>query len=968
MADNIRGDEGIQRKRVDELIRIIDNTPDGSYAFLVGAGVSRPEPAEIPLAGELVEEFKRAIYAEQDRGKPFEKWVEGYESKHKNTGQSGYAFWFSKACPNLQARQTKISELVKGTEPPLGQLILASMLQDRIVSHVFTPNFDDLLVNASIDLPGQRPLFVDHDARASRIQFPSDRPAIIKVHGDYLHYTKNTDEETATLNENIEQAFVRSLQSHGLVVIGYGGTDNSIMNVLEETDLSDKGVYWCELIDSEIDERVANLLKEEENAYLVEIAGSEEFFGKLVNRVDSVELPEPEEFEKRAKETADRIRELVSDREYVNYEYGGGVVSAGTPEESTTNSNKEEIIADLDGRVLRAWELVDEGELKEAKSVLNEVIDDGEGSAGAHFVRGEALNELSEYEAAIKDYTRTLKLWNENSEVYLQRGRAKYNLEEYEGAIEDFDHAINLDPDSERGYLYRGLAKYNLGEYEEAIEDFNHAINLDPESENGYLYRGLAKGKVGLHEATKEDLSQVIQINPENALAYKYIGVSKTILGEYETAIEDYSQAIDLDPEDAEAYYYRGNAKMNLERNEAAIEDYSQAIELDPEYPEAYFNRGFAKTDLEQYEAAIEDYSQAIELDPEYPEAYFNRGNAKASLKRYEAAIEDYSQAIDLDAESAEAYVNRGNAKASLERNEAAIEDYSQAIDLDPEDAETYFNRGFARANLERNEAAIEDYSQAIELDPEYAEAYVNRGNAKASLERNEAAIEDYSQAIDYDPEYAEAYFNRGNAKVGLEQYEAAIEDYSQAIDYDPEYAEAYVNRGSAKADLEQYEAAIEDYSQAIDLDPEDAEAYVNRGSAKMKLERHEAAIEDYSQAIDLDPGNLLGLKNKSEAHILLGEFDKACEDAREAQAHSDSVSDQAVSVLLELIAIISLEEDIGTLQEEYREICNETFTTTWSFEELDSWIEDTDLDEEKEERIRELINILREHTADSED
>jgi len=71
---------------------------------------------------------------------------------------------------------------------------------------------------------------------------------------------------------------------------------------------------------------------------------------------------------------------------------------------------------------------------------------------------------------------------------------------------------------------------------------------------------------------------------------------------------------------------------------------------------------------------------------------------------------------------------------------------------------------------------------------------------------------------------------------------------------------------------------------------------------------------------------------------------------------------------MLLIIVKILLDEDISDKEEEYRELCAEEFETTWSFKELDEWLEDADIEDDKEREIREIMDLLREHKPDNEE
>jgi tetratricopeptide (TPR) repeat protein len=74
--------------------------------------------------------------------------------------------------------------------------------------------------------------------------------------------------------------------------------------------------------------------------------------------------------------------------------------------------------------------------------------------------------------------------------TYNNRGEAWREKGEYDKAIEDFSRAIRLNPNYAVAYNNRGNAWGDKGDQDKAIEDYNAFVRLDPKNPIGYLNRG----------------------------------------------------------------------------------------------------------------------------------------------------------------------------------------------------------------------------------------------------------------------------------------------------------------------------------------------------------------------------------------------------------------------------------------------------------------------------------------------
>ena len=110
--------------------------------------------------------------------------------------------------------------------------------------------------------------------------------------------------------------------------------------------------------------------------------------------------------------------------------------------------------------------------------------------------QGLGAEEAGDHDLAIDYYTRCLNegdLSRGNQVIiYNRRGNAYYYKGDYDRAVADYDRAIRLRPDYAFHYYNRGIAYSDKGEYDRAIADFDQALRLDPDYAFAYNNRGFA--------------------------------------------------------------------------------------------------------------------------------------------------------------------------------------------------------------------------------------------------------------------------------------------------------------------------------------------------------------------------------------------------------------------------------------------------------------------------------------------
>jgi hypothetical protein len=337
---------------------------DRQPALFVGAGISKE--AGIPLAFGVIQELKR-LYP-----KRLKKPATIYQ----------YAEAFKEALPDKAQRRQFFEEICSDKPPHKEHNLIAHLVEHKIFSIVFTTNFDHLTELAMTYRCSPQPRVYLYDVDIEPPEYSSASPKVLKLHGDFLFDDMaNLDEELQRrLSENMRRKLQTYLSGRGLVVVGYGGNDETIMQFLEQLAESPEGMkdglWWiiCKEEEKKKDSLVSLIEKMNAKGKLVEIVGPTDavtFFTTICNFL-SLPLPAPIPFGIKPKRNLitsytqrfGRLRQLPPldvpqsldcDREAVLKKFRNAVKSSGViwlfgPPESGKSTLISKLASELDSK------------------------------------------------------------------------------------------------------------------------------------------------------------------------------------------------------------------------------------------------------------------------------------------------------------------------------------------------------------------------------------------------------------------------------------------------------------------------------------------------------------------------------------------------------------------------------------------------------------------------------------------
>jgi tetratricopeptide (TPR) repeat protein len=401
------------------------------------------------------------LYERAEPGRPFE------DSLREQTwfgGDDEYALLFETLCDKPSQRRIQIERCISDARPGWGYIYLADLISRGYFNVVFTPNFDDLLNEACFSFAAIRPIVCAHDSAVADVRVTSHRPKIIKLHGDFLYDSiKNTLRETEFLETNMREKLKQFGQEYGLIVVGYGGNDRSIMDVLETMLNSGAyfphGLYWCYREADKLSRRAQRIARRE-NVFFVSVPGFDELMAETHKRLG---LALPETLSDPYKTTTDRLN---------------GFIDLKT---RLTHPIIQEDIARIESEVQRFEKALAGGDYDRLVPYT--------------FLGARAFDQ-SRDEAAVAYLEKALKQDPGSRETLLILSRAHSNLRNADKALAYADRLLEQNPADFRARVARAHALEPAGAPPKAL---------------------VSAWKLALENVTLDDLTEVYFVNLQNA-------------------------------------------------------------------------------------------------------------------------------------------------------------------------------------------------------------------------------------------------------------------------------------------------------------------------------------------------------------------------------------------------------------------------------------------------------------------
>lgn len=397
---------------------------------------------------------------------------------------------------------------------------------------------------------------------------------------------------------------------------------------------------------------------------------------------------------------------------------------------------------------------IENEEMSKAQGYLDDILDETPTNADALYLRAKIHYYHNDNNAlAIIDCTKALKYHKKSNvfsmvEIYSMRGRVYEYIKEYDLALADYDRALKLDKENVEILERRAELYFTMMDYSASDNDFKTILKIEPHSR--YAMVGVARNLINQenYEPAFEILNKAVKLDPEYAMPYKFLCRAYYETGDYRKAVDNVILQLTYDEDWFALEYLR---KLVKEVPDYTILKLTEAYSNNSDNLMWLFTRGVSYGEIGNYIKAIDDYTTLISYVGEDDTLAARIGYCYSEMEDHVSAAEYYSQAITIDPNEGEYYLLRAESKRKTGDLDSAIEDYTKSIELNPMNAFAYGHRGWSKEMQGDYAGSVDDQNKAIALDEEFGYYYLFRARAYQLLGREVEAAADFATIIRID-------------------------------------------------------------------------------------------------------------------------------------------------------------------------------------------------------------------------
>jgi len=513
-----------------------------------------------------------------------------------------------------------------------------------------------------------------------------------------------------------------------------------------------------------------------------------------------------------------------------------------------------------------------------------------------------------------------------NAEAYDLLGVISVSEKDYAGALEAFQHALKLEPNSTRARNNIGNVYVAHGKFDLAEQEFRTVLRTAPGNRDANYNLGLvllaqgAPAKAILHfqrvrpanlEAkfnltraylqagrTAEGLKAATELsgeNKDNVQLHFTLGVLLAEEKQYRAAQLELEKANALQPETFEILYNLGQVYLRASEYPKAELALNRTLKVKPDSPEALYLLAQVYSDQKKSVDALDLLVRAHKLAPQNADVIFLLARVSMGQNYFEDAIPLLESGLQIAPKRADLRAALGESYFMSGKTEKAIDEFKALIAFEAS-AASYAFMGLSYRHLGRFDEAKKYFQEGLKLDRRNASCLFNMGYIEERQGNHAAAETFFQEALKSNPDFSEALLELANLRIANKKFEDAADLLRRYVKVSRDPASGYYKLAMVERSLHQTEAAQRDLNVFQTLAKNSSTGpypyqhlfdYLDNRATLSARERTQLDLTQLTEEIQKHPDQPQDLYLLAETYLKLGKV----EDARKAIAQLDQLS-----------------------------------------------------------------------------
>ena len=387
------------------------------------------------------------------------------------------------------------------------------------------------------------------------------------------------------------------------------------------------------------------------------------------------------------------------------------------------------------------------------------------------------LYENGQMRQAMEKLDSAIQQGPEHAEWYFNMGLTLDGLEEYEKAIEFYEKALECMPDDVEIINCLGVNYTRTACYDLALSTFERIEKLDPDFEPAYCNRIITYTEMGHYDKAEQMFYMAQQINPDCPLCYYNIGNSLFTQAEYERAIWCWDKCAQLDPKHPQIHYRLAQACWVNGQGKRAREEFLIELRKSPSNLEILLDFGLFLLESGELESAREKFNRILEFDETFAAAHFYLGEVFRIQENFIRAARCYTNAMVYDAKLVGPRFRLAEIEFAEKNTAGVILLLRDEFQLGVEDADVLLAMGWMFLRAGRLTDASNCFMQALNEEDASYEAFFGLGMSLAVHGDYDGALECIEQAVMLAPNRPELRLCAGWLNYKLRRWDQAEEN-----------------------------------------------------------------------------------------------------------------------------------------------------------------------------------------------